>query len=116
MAIAGAAPGLGDWDPAGALGLEWSEGDVWKGIAKLPPGDITFKVRRVEGCMGCWGALLIKSGAPLCWGIKCMGGSAYGSVCSLDTNISASFFWRIGRERIFLSLLMPFWLQLAASF
>ena len=44
LRIVGGGPALGDWDPAGGVTLEWSEGDDWRGEAPLPPGTATFKV------------------------------------------------------------------------
>ena len=50
--VSGSAGPLGSWDPERALPLEWSEGDVWRGDARLPPGEeFHFKLllRRRDG-------------------------------------------------------------------
>ena len=50
--VSGSAAGLGAWDPDQALPLEWSEGDLWAGEVRLPPGEaFLFKLllRRRDG-------------------------------------------------------------------
>jgi len=50
--VSGSAGPLGEWDPERALPLEWSEGDLWQGEARLPPGEgFRFKLllRRRDG-------------------------------------------------------------------
>ena len=43
--LVGSHEALGAWDPTQALGMTWSEGDVWTALAQLPAGQHEFKVR-----------------------------------------------------------------------
>lgn len=38
IALVGSQEGLGAWDPKGAVGLEWHEGNEWVAEAELPVG------------------------------------------------------------------------------
>ena len=44
LRVVGSGTALGDWDPAGGVTLQWSEGNDWRGEASLPCGTATFKV------------------------------------------------------------------------
>jgi hypothetical protein len=48
--LVGSHEALGAWDPTQALGMTWSEGDVWTAVAQLPAGQHEFKVRST--CLG----------------------------------------------------------------
>lgn len=47
--VVGSGPAFGDWSTDDALLLKWSEGDVWRGQLRMPPGAYEFKVRSHAG-------------------------------------------------------------------
>ena len=95
LLVVGSADALGSWSPERAIELSWSEGDVWRGVARVraEEGRVEWKCarRRASGAVE-WerGENKVIDGGSLGRGSKCAVTGEFGGGCEVRIEARAS--------------------------